>query len=68
MFIAHMCDVAGNCRLFGPFKTDLAARDWGMEAQEAGFLPRTMLSVRPAIDVISGEIEEPIELGFDPGL
>ena len=63
-----MCDVAGNCRAFGPFKTDLAARDWGMEAQEAGFLPRAMLKVRPAINCLSTELEEPVDLGFDPGL
>ena len=68
MFIAQMCDADGNCRRFGPFKSDLAARDWGMEAQEIGFLPRTMFSVRPAYMAVTTDVEEPLDLGFDPGL
>lgn len=60
MFLAVMCDTAGACRFFGPFKSDLAARDWGMESQEVGFLPHTAFSVV--------NLEQPFDLGFDPGL
>ena len=60
MFLAQLCDHAGNCRIFGPFKSDLAARDWGMEAQELGFLPHATFRVQ--------QVEEPLDLGFDPGL
>lgn len=60
MFLASMCDHAGNCRIFGPFKTELAARDWGLESQELGFMPQTTFSVK--------QLEEPVDLGFDPGL
>lgn len=60
MFVAALCDHVGNCRYFGPFKSELSARDWGMEAQELGFLPLTTFTVI--------ETEEPLDLGFDPGL
>lgn len=60
MFVASLCDHDGNCRFFGPFKTSLAARDWGMECQELGFLPHAAFRVQG--------IEEPFDLGFDPGL
>jgi len=60
MIIAVMCDESGTCRYFGPFKSTFAARDWGMEAQEVGFLPHTAFSVIT--------VETPLDLGFDPGL
>lgn len=66
MFVAELCDHAGNCRHFGPFSSDISARDWGMEAQELGFLPRTTFSVRP-VEAPLG-VEEPIDLGFVSGL
>ena len=66
MFVAELCDHAANCRYFGPFKSDLSARDWGMEAQELGFLPHTTFRVRE-VEAPLG-MEEPLDLGFDPGL
>ena len=68
MFKALLCDFDDNCREFGPFTSDIAARDWAMEAQELGFLPHTVLRVRYVHrpDVI--RLEEPLDLGFDPGL
>ena len=60
MFIALMCDQEGGCRTFGPFKTNFAARDWGLESQELGFFPHATFTVR--------ECEEPYDLGYDPGL
>ena len=68
MFKAVLCDHADNCREFGPFSSDIAARDWAMEAQELGFLPHTLTQVRfvHKPDII--RLEEPLDLGFDPGL
>lgn len=60
MFIAKLSDHGGDSRFFGPFTSDLAARDWGMEVQELGLFPSAVLSVT--------SMEEPIDLGFDPGL
>ena len=73
MFIASLCDHAGNCRMFGPFLSDLAARDWGMEAQELGFLPHTVITVKgveePQYEELGiSRLEEPLDLGYDPGL
>ena len=60
MYIAAVCDPMGPCRIFGPFKTELAARDWALEAKELGFYPRAIYNVY--------ETENPIDLGYDPGL
>lgn len=60
MVIAALCDHSGNCRYFGPFTSTMAARDWAMEAQELGFLPHAAFTV--------SFVEEPVDLGFDPGL
>lgn len=60
MFIAAACDKLGGCRVFGPFKTQLAAREWSLESQGLGFFPMASFTIY--------EVEEPIDLGFDPGL
>lgn len=59
MFIATLCDSAGGCRAFGPFETNFDARDWAMECQGLGFFPHATFTTY--------EIEEPYDLGFDPG-
>lgn len=60
MFIAALCDQDGGCRVFGPFKTNFAARDWALESQELGFFPHAVFTTY--------EVEEPYDLGYDPGL
>lgn len=60
MIIVQICDHAGGCRVFGPFRNSLAARDWGLESQALGFFPEAVFTVL--------EIEEPYDLGYDPGL
>lgn len=60
MFIAAACDGMGGCRTFGPFRTQLAARDWSLESKELGFFPMASFTIY--------EIEEPTDLGYDPGL
>ena len=60
MFIAKLCDSTGGCRVFGPFKTNFAARDWALESQELGFFPHATFKTI--------EVEEPYDLGYDPGL
>lgn len=60
MFIASLCDRDGGCRTFGPFRTELAARDWAMESQEVGLFPLATFRTH--------DLEEPFELGYDPGL
>ena len=60
MFMAAFCDRDGGCRTFGPFKTTFAARDWATEAQSVGYFPHARFSTH--------EIEEPYDLGYDPGL
>lgn len=43
-----------------------AARDWSLEARGNGFLPDTNVSVIHVWDDL--DLEEPFDLGFDPGL
>ncbi len=59
MFIAAACE-NGGCRVFGPFKSMFAAKDWATESRALGFFPHADFTVH--------EVEEPTDLGFDPGL
>lgn len=56
MFFAKFCDMFGGCRLFGPFRNSLTAKDWIVECQELGYFPESASQIL--------EVEDPAELGF----
>lgn len=59
-YVALLYDPDGSFVAYGPFRTELAARDWGMEAVELGV---TLAHVAGTLPLI-----EPLDLGYDPGL
>lgn len=61
MFVAHLKSSAPvSDKVFGPFLSEFAARDWALEAVEIGLLPDCIVTV--------SKVSEPVDLGFDPGL
>ena len=59
MFIVLLTTNKG-AESFGPFRSELAARDWVLEWKELGAAPEGKILVAP--------LKEPVDLGFDPGL